>query len=87
MKEGKMEYLYHLERKGYLDGFSSEPDVILTQYASFDASATWMEVLISFSTFLNAVYGYDISDRVRVKMEEIEEELSGGEQYETPCNP
>lgn len=55
-------FMFHVEQKGYYDGieYRAYPDVVLTQYASFNGDERWPDVLRAFARFLSNVYGYDI---------------------------
>lgn len=62
MDNDKTRYMFHVEQKGYNDEheYRSYPDLVLTQYASFDGTERWPDVLRAFARFLSNVYGYDI---------------------------
>lgn len=62
MNNDKVRYMFHVEQKGYTDDTEHRvyPDVILTQYASFDDAERWPDVMRAFARFLSNVYGYDI---------------------------
>jgi hypothetical protein len=55
-------FMFHVEQKGYYDGieYRAYPDVVLTQYASFNGDERWPDVLRAFARFLSNVYGYDV---------------------------
>jgi hypothetical protein len=55
-------FMFHVEQKGYYDGieYRAYPDVVLTQYASFNGDERWPDILRAFARFLSNVYGYDV---------------------------
>lgn len=55
-------FMFHVEQKGYYVGmeYRTYPDIVLTQYASFNGDERWPDVLRAFARFLSNVYGYDI---------------------------
>jgi hypothetical protein len=65
MDNDKTRYMFHVEQKGYNDeiDYRSYPDLVLTQYASFDGTERWPDVLRAFARFLSNVYGYDIEEK------------------------
>lgn len=65
MDNDKTRYMFHVEQKGYNDeiDYRSYPDLVLTQYASFDGTERWPDVLRAFARFLSNIYGYDIEKK------------------------
>jgi len=72
MDNDKTRYMFHVETKGYYNDTEhrSYPDVILTEYATFDDGARWPDVLRSFARFLGNVYGYDIEGQFNEKFDD-----------------
>jgi len=60
MDNDKTRYMFHVEQKGYNDDSCNYPDIILTQYATFDSEARWPDAMRAFARFLSNVYGYDV---------------------------
>jgi hypothetical protein len=62
MDSNNTRFMFHVEQKGYHDGLEHReyPDIVLTQYASFDGNERWPDVLRAFARFLSNVYGYDV---------------------------
>jgi hypothetical protein len=53
--------MFHVETKGYNDlEHRSYPDIILTEYATFDGDERWPDVVRAFARFVGHVYGYDV---------------------------
>ena len=65
MDNDKTRFMFHVEHKGYNDTieYRNYPDVVLTQYASFDSEARWPDVMRAFARFLGNVYGYNIEEQ------------------------
>ena len=65
MDNDKTRYMFHVETKGYYDEFDHRayPDIILTEYASFNGNERWPDVVRAFTRFLGNVYGYDIEEK------------------------
>jgi hypothetical protein len=65
MDNDKTRYMFHVETKGYEDEFEyrSYPDIILTEYATFNGAERWHDVVRAFTRFLSNVYGYDIEQQ------------------------
>jgi hypothetical protein len=60
MDNDKTRYMFHVEQKGYNDDSCNYPDIILTQYVTFDSEARWPDAMRAFARFLSNVYGYDV---------------------------
>lgn len=62
MDNDKTRFMFHVEQKGYYDDieYRAYPDLILTQYATFDDGARWPDALRAFARFLSNIYGYDV---------------------------
>ena len=62
MDNDKTRYMFHVETKGYYDEFDHRayPDIILTEYASFNGNERWPDVVRAFTRFLSTTYGYDV---------------------------
>ena len=65
MDNDKTRYMFHVETKGYNCDIDHRayPDLILTEYASFDGNERWPDVMRSFARFLGHIYGYDIEKK------------------------
>ena len=65
MDNDKTRYMFHVETKGYEDDHEhrSYPDIVLTQYATFNGGERWPDVVRAFTRFLGNVYGYDIEQQ------------------------
>lgn len=65
MDNEKTRYMFHVETKGYNDvkDHRNYPDIVLTQYASFDGEERWPDVVRAFARFLGNVYGYDVEEK------------------------
>jgi hypothetical protein len=65
MDNDKTRFMFHVETKGYEDTFEhrSYPDIILTEYATFNGNERWPDVVRAFTRFLGNVYGYNIEEK------------------------
>ena len=65
MDNDKTRYMFHVETKGHHCDIEhrSYPDLILTEYATFDGDERWPDVVRAFARFLGHVYGYDIEKK------------------------
>lgn len=61
MDNDKTRFMFHVEQKGYYDSleYIAYPDLILTQYATFD-EYRWPDAMRAFARFLSNIYGYDV---------------------------
>jgi hypothetical protein len=65
MDNDKTRYMFHVETRGHHCDIEHRyyPDLILTEYATFDGDERWPDVVRAFARFLGHIYGYDIEKK------------------------